>query len=127
MFEIVKYKPCYEDELMNLIKAEGEDWSIYWREPNASRYRKSFENSLTYLALSDGKVVGYSRSLVDALFIYVCDLLVNEKYRGNGLGNRLMSCLKDDYPELPIYVMSGNDEYYEKIKCHKEGSIYLLK
>lgn len=127
MFEIVKYEPKYEDELMELIKSEGDDWSIYWTEPNASKYRKSFEASITYLALADGVVCGYSRSMKDVLFIYVCDLLVNAKYRGNGLGEKLMRCLQEDYPDLPVYVMSGNDEYYSKLGSVKEGSIYLFK
>lgn len=126
MFEIVKYKPEYEDALMELIRQEGEDWKIYWDEPNASKYRKSFENCIVYLAMQDGIVCGYSRSIKDALFIYVCDLLVNKRYRGHDLGRKLMQCLKDEYPELPVYVMSGSDGYYEKLGCNREGSIYLF-
>lgn len=115
MFEIIRYTPEYENELMELIRAEGDDWEIYWGEKNSVRYRKAIEQSITYLALAD------------ALFIYVCDLLVNVKYRGNGLGERLMRCLQADYPDLPVYIMSGNDKYYAKTNCVKEGSIYLLK
>lgn len=126
MFEIVKYSLQYEDELMDLIKEEGEDWAVYWKEPNASLYRKSLEQSITYLALADGKVCGYSRSLQDTLFVYVCDLLVNEKFRGNGLGRKLMECVQKEYSECPVYIMSGNDGYYQSIKCKKEGSIYLF-
>ena len=126
MYQIVKYTAIYEDELMELIRQEGDDWEIYWKEPNASQYRKSFEKSITYIALADGKVCGYSRSLKDELFIYVCDLLVNSNHRGNGLGKKLMICLKCEFPNIPVYVMSGNDDYYQKIKCKKEGSIYLL-
>lgn len=62
----------------------------------------------------------------DALYIYVCDLLVNEKYRGHGLGMKLMACLKEEFPNHPVYVMSGNDAYYQKIGAKREGSIYLL-
>ena len=119
MFEIIKYNSKYEDELMNLIKAEGEDWEIYGKEPNASLQRKSFEQSITYIALSDGKVCGYSHSLKDTLFIYVYDLLVNEKYRGNELGKKLMYCVQEKYPNYPVYVMSGNDQYYKKIEAKK--------
>lgn len=126
MFEIKKYSSEYEAALMDLIRREGDDWKIYWEEPNASRYRKSFEQSITYTALSNGKVCGYSRSMKDALFIYVCDLLVNKEFRGKGLGKRLMDCIKQDYPDYPLYVMSGNDDYYQKIGAKKEGSIYLL-
>lgn len=127
MFEIVKYTEMYEDEVMDVIRREGEDWKVYWEEPNASKYRKCLRQSVTYVALADGKVCGYSRSLPDALFIYVCDLLVNKEFRGNGLGEKLMRCLQQDYPDLPVYIMSGNDEYYKTISCVKEGSIYALK
>lgn len=126
MFEIIKYSPEYASELMELIRSEGEDWRVYWDKPNASKYKASFENSIIYLALANGKVCGYSRSLLDALYIYVCDLLVNAEYRGNGLGEKLMTCLKRDFPEHDVYVMSGNDLYYQKLGCKKEGSIYLL-
>lgn len=127
MFEIRKYTPEYENELMNCIRREGQDWQVYWEEPNASKYRKSLEQSITYIALAGDEICGYSRSLKDALYIYVCDLLVNEKYRGHGLGKMLMRCLQDEYPNHPVYVMSGNDAYYEKIGAKKEGSIYLLQ
>lgn len=90
------------------------------------KYSKEYENELMALIEAEGKVCGYSRSLKDALFIYICDLLVNEKFRGYGLGNRLMQCLKTEYPSYPIYVVSGNDEYYQTIGAKKEGSVYLL-
>ncbi len=126
MFEIIRYLPEYSDALMELIRKEGEDWKVYWQEPNASKYRKSFESCIVYLAIHDGAVCGYSRSIKDALFIYVCDLLVNAEYRGNGLGLSLLKRLADDHPDLPVYIMSGSDGYYEKLGCKKEGSIYLL-
>ncbi len=112
---------------MEMIGREGEDWKIYWGEPNASKYRRSFSKSITYLALADGKICGYSRSLADALFLYVCDLLVDRAYRGNSIGERLLRRLRDDYPEFSVYIMSGNDRYYEKLACKREGSIYLLE
>lgn len=126
-FEIIKYSPEYERELMELIRREGDDWKVYWDEPNASRYRESFEASITYLALADGRVCGYSRSLKDALYIYVCDLLVDRAWRGHGLGERLMRCLSAEHPGLEVYVMSGSDGYYDKLGCKKEGSIYAFR
>lgn len=126
MFEIVGFSGYYEDELMRIIELEGTDWEIYWKEPNATLYRKALKESITYMALKDGEVCGYSRSIHDAFFIYVCDLLVTSSCRGNGLGKRLMECIKNDFPNIPVYVMSGNDEYYRKIGYKKEGSIYSI-
>lgn len=39
------------------------------------------------------------------------DALINwrEKFRGNGLGRKLMECVQKEYPECPAYIMSGND------------------
>jgi hypothetical protein len=127
MFEIIKYSKEYEDELMKVIELEGEDWAIYWQEPNASKYRKSLSDSITYIALKDGQVCGYSRTIQDSLFLYVCDLLVTSSCRGHHLGEKLMNPLKEAYPDLIIYIMSGNDEYYKKLDCKKEGSIYLYE
>lgn len=50
MYEIKAYSKEYENELMDLIMQEGDDWKIYWEEPNASRYRESFEQSITHIA-----------------------------------------------------------------------------
>ena len=127
MYEIVKYEPKYEAGLMELIRKEGEDWKVYWEEPNASAYRKSFEQCITYLAMKGDEICGYSRSMKDALYIYVCDLLVIEAHRGHGLGERLMQCVQDEYPELELYIMSGSDGYYNKLGCVREGSIYSWK
>ena len=38
-----------------------------------------------------------------------------------------MQCLQNEYPDHSVYVMSGNDEYYNKIGAIKEGSIFLLQ
>ena len=126
MCEIIPYEKKYEDDVMRLIEAEGEAWKIYWGMPNALRYRESLGKSITYLALCDQKVCGYSRSLNDALCIYVCDLLVNQEYRGREIGRKLMECVKDAFPETEVYIMSGNDAYYSTLGYQKEGSIYLL-
>ena len=95
MCEIIPYEKKYEDDVMRLIEAEGEDWKIYWGMPNA-------------------------------LCIYVCDLLVNQEYRGREIGRKLMECVKDAFPETKVYIMSGNDAYYSTLGYQKEGSIYLL-
>ncbi len=127
MIEIIRYEPKYEGALMSLIRAQGEDWRIYWEEPNASKYKESLSECVTFLALCDGRVCGYSRSIKDALCVYVCDLLVGSKFRGNGLGERLIRPLKEMFTDADIYIMSGNDEYYSKLGCKMEGSIYLYK
>ena len=126
MFEIKRYDKRFESAVMDIIRAEGEDWSCYWADENAGKYKKALESSITYVALQDGKVCGYSRSLPDTLYVYVFDLLVAPAYRGNQLGKKLLECLAEDYPGLPVYILSGNDEYYMMQGYRRQGSIFLL-
>ena len=127
MFEIRKYSTKDESGVMRIIEAEGKDWACYWAEPNRAKYKKALATSISYVALQEDEVCGYSRSLMDALYIYVCDLLVTPACRGNQLGKKLMECIAADYSDFPIYIMSGNDEYYSKLGYSKEGSVYLLR
>lgn len=124
MVEIYPYRPEHEEPLMQMICGEGDDWAIYWREPNSWHYRRLLTDSITYVAVEEGQICGYLRALDDILNLYVCDLLVTGGNRGQGLGNALISRLREDYPEAALYILSGNDEYYEHIGCTREGSVY---
>ena len=126
MFEIKRYDKRLESAVMDVIRTAGEDWSCYWADENAGKYKQALESSITYVALQDGKVCGYSRSLPDTLYVYVFDLLVAPAYRGNQLGKKLLERIAEDYPSLPVYILSGNDEYYLKQGYSRQGAIFLL-
>lgn len=112
------------DALLDIIKSEGEEWKDYCNP----KYQVTLEQSITYVAYIDEKLVGYSRSIDDfGLYIWVLDLLVDKKYRGNSIGKKLMECLFSDFPNQDVFVMSGVDEYYEKLGYKKEGSIFKVK
>lgn len=123
--EIRKYdhsKDC--DELIEIIKSEGEEWKDYL-DP---KYQVLLEQSLTYVAHYDKNLCGYSRSINDAgLFVWVIDLLVDKKYRGNSIGKKLLDCIYSDFPDQDVFVMSDVDEYYLKLGYKKEGSIFKVE
>jgi len=125
--KIRKYRKEDEDKVMEIIEQEGEQWRDYFAPENQAMYRKALEQSVTYIALENGMVCGFSRSLDDhACSIFVCDLLVTAKFRGKDVGKQLMECLCDDYPSKTIYAMSDVDEYYEKQGYKNIGSIFLI-
>lgn len=112
------------DELLKIIKSEGEEWKDYFNP----EYQAVLEQSITYVAYIDKKLVGYSRSIDDfGLYIWVIDLLVDKKYRGNSIGKELMECLLADFPNQDVFVMSDVDGYYEKLGYKKEGSIFKVE
>ena len=123
--KIRKYNPTLDYEnLMKLIQSEGEEWKDYLN-PN---YRKVLENSITYVALIEDELCGYSRSLSDSgLFVWVIDLLVNKNRRGLSIGKTLMECILTDFPDIDVFVMSDVDTYYDKLGYEKEGSIFKVK
>ena len=126
--EIRKYNPLRDfEKLMEVIDSEGEEWSCYSSGPAREKYKKSLAKSITYVAYSANVLCGYSRSIDDfGFYIYVCDLLVLEFYRGNAIGRQLMECLTIDFPDQEIYVMSDVDGYYQKLGYKREGSIFQV-
>ena len=123
--EIKKYDPSKEyDKLLEIIKSEGEEWEEYLD----SKYQEALKQSITYTAYFDNELCGYSRSINDCdFYIWVIDLLVDKKYRGNSIGKKLMECLLANFPNQNVFVMSDVDVYYKKLEYKKEGSIFKVK
>jgi len=124
---IRKYnKKSDEHRVMKIIRDE-EGWD--YSEPSlVEKYKKALENSITYVACDKEELCGYSRSMDDSgMYVYILDLLVKPKYRGNDIGRQLMEHIYVDYPNREIYVLSDVDDYYKKIGYKKEGSIFEVK
>ena len=123
--EIKKYDHSRDyDNLLKIIKSEGEEWKDYLN----SKYQEALKESITYVAYADNELCGYSRSIDDfGLYVWVADLLVDNRYRGHSIGKKLMECLLTDYPNQDVFVMSDVDEYYKKLGYRKEGSIFKIE
>ena len=123
--EIKKYAHSREyGALLDIIKSEGEEWKDYF----GPKYQVALQNSIVYVAYLDNKLCGYSRSADDSgLHIWVIDLLVDKKYRGNAIGGKLMERLLADFPNQDVYVMSDVDGYYKKLGYKKAGSIFKVR
>ncbi|MCL2312327.1 MAG: GNAT family N-acetyltransferase [Firmicutes bacterium] len=122
--EIRKYKKEKdESKLIEIIELEGEEWT-YTAPHTIDKYKMALENSITYVAYKNDELCGFSRSINDNdLYVYVCDLLVTPKFRGQNIGKQLMECLYDDFSDATVFVMSDVDEYYKKIGYRKKGSV----
>jgi GNAT superfamily N-acetyltransferase len=123
--DIRRYETKDETALMAMIRAEGDEWICYWGDDVAAAYRKALAESITYVAVEDGAIIGYSRSLPDhGFYVYVCDLLVAKPWRGRAIGRRLMEVVVRAHPGQTVYVMSDVDGYYRKLGYHREGSVF---
>ena len=74
----------------------------YWAaERNPEVIKKSIENSVVFgVYEKDGKtekLVGMARVITDfATTFYLADVIIDEKYRGNGIGKKLVSTIVSD-------------------------------
>ena len=93
MFYISSEKEINIDHLMNLIK------QTYWA-PNRSKedFLKAMEHSINFVAFDENdNLVGYARVVTDYVTIwYLCDVIVDENYRGQGIGKMLMTSITSD-------------------------------
>jgi GNAT superfamily N-acetyltransferase len=73
----------------------------YWSK-NRSRATilKSLAHSLNFGAYQGTHMIGFARVVTDyAVFAYLCDVVILEAYRGQGIGKALMGAVLE-HPEL---------------------------
>jgi GNAT superfamily N-acetyltransferase len=80
---------------------------------------KSIENSLCYGIYSGDTQVAFARLVTDyATYAYLCDVFVDEEYRGRGLSKWLMECImaNPDLQTLRRFTLATKDAHglYEK-------------
>lgn len=70
----------------------------YWaRGRSRELVEASIRGSSCFSALVDGRQVGFARVVTDgATFAWVCDVFVDEAWRGHGVGSRLMAAIVAD-------------------------------
>ncbi|MFQ3546124.1 GNAT family N-acetyltransferase [Halobacillus rhizosphaerae] len=78
----------------------------------------SWINSEPALIAADGdQVVGYLRGLTDGLVtLYVCEVLIKEEYRNQGICEQLINAAHECYPRTRVEMLATGDsqEYYTK-------------
>ncbi|MDR6553489.1 GNAT family N-acetyltransferase [Paenibacillus qinlingensis] len=76
----------------------------YWANKRPEeRTLRSIENSECYGVYEGRKQVGYARVITDhATMFYLCDVFIDEDYRGMGIGKKLVESLvtSDEYKDL---------------------------
>ncbi len=72
--------------------------TTYWAENRDSEViRKSIDNSIVFGVYKDDSLIGMARVITDfATTFYIADVIIDEKYRGNGLGKKLISTIMSD-------------------------------
>ncbi len=67
----------------------------YWASTRpVEEQSRAMDHSLNFGIRSDGRLVGYARVVTDyCTFAWICDVIVDEDWRGQGVGKALMDHL----------------------------------
>ncbi len=123
--QIDQYRPEHEPQLITLLQADP-DWQSFVVEPAIDEFRSALLSSATYVLQDDHAVCGYVRAMTDAFGIYVSELYVAPRFRNLGHGRQLLHRVKSENAGKPVYVLSDEDKYYEKLGLKRVGSVFQL-
>lgn len=88
-------------------------------------------NSVCYGIYHKGEQIGYARVVTDFATIYwICDLVIDEKYRGKGLGKKMVECIVDFYGDkCELGLLGTRDAHglYEKYGFMKNQEIFMYR
>lgn len=86
----------------------------YWaNERSDEKIKKSLEGSTCFGAYYDNRQIGFARVVTDGATVYwLCDVFVDEAYRGQGVGKKLIETITthEDYRNL-FGILSTRDAH----------------
>ena len=93
--------------------------TTYWaKDRPRERVEASIESSLCFGVFVDGVQTGFARVITDySTTYYLCDVVIDEAYRGQGLGKKLIVTIVNDKRLRGLYgiLLTNNASgFYEK-------------
>lgn len=79
---------------------------------------RSMNGSLNFGVFFEGRLVGFTRVITDrTTFAYLCDVIIDEKFRGQGTGQWMLKCIIEhpDIKETRQMLLTKDAQgFYEK-------------
>jgi len=92
---------------------------------------KSIDNSICYGVYCDDEQIGFGRIVTDyATSYYICDVILDEKYRGKGLGKKLVECMvefEDLYKCTGILATKDAHGLYQQYGFIKDDKTFMRR
>lgn len=107
------YKDSDFPAIQQLNEAEG--WTNLASKPDIVKVAWQ-QSTIAFVAEQQGEVVGCLRGLTDQFIsLYICELLIKENHRGQGIGNAMLAHVHALYPDtrMELLASSRSQSYYE--------------
>lgn len=104
----------------------------YWaKDRTLDTIEHSIQNSLCFGVFESEKLIGFGRAVTDyATMYWLCDIIIDEKYRGQGLGKLLVSKITNHEAILGlrgILATADAHELYTQFGFEREPEKYMSK
>lgn len=91
----------HEEGWSNLVE-KNEDTKTAWEHSTVA----------FVVEVVNGEVAGYIRGFTDtSITIYICELLVDKKYRGLGIGKELLQYVHELFPKTRIELLASSTSH----------------
>jgi len=127
-----EYKFSDNKSLISINKVCELLGNSYWANNRKKEITiKAIENSLCIGIYLKEEMIGFARIVTDyATMYWLCDVIIDEKYRKNGLGTKLIEIItkmKELDGMFGILATSDAHELYEKYGFKKVGEKFMRK
>lgn len=124
--------------MTKIVKVKAKETKIFeekeWHKIDIENYGRKIDEYIQkdfyFKAIENNKIVGTIKGKFEMGVIFVAELIVAEKYRGNKLGEKLIKkAIKfgKKYGAHKIYLYTGcgwrSNEFYKKIGFRKTGML----
>jgi GNAT superfamily N-acetyltransferase len=104
----------------------------YWaNQRSKEKIAASIKNSLCFGVYDKEKMIGFARVVTDyATMYWLCDVIIDEEYRGNGLGKKLIECITEMEELKGMFgILATRDAHglYEKYGFKREPEKYMRR
>lgn len=106
--------------------------STYWANNRTiEKLQKSIENSLCFGIYKDGIQIGFARCVTDFATVYwLCDVVIDNEYRGKSLGKALMkSIIEHDDLKSIMGILGTKDAHglYEQYGFNRDKDAFMRR
>ncbi|MFD1413124.1 GNAT family N-acetyltransferase [Oceanobacillus jeddahense] len=109
----------YEEKDFRKIQALNKEEGWNTLVENYLSTKEAWKNSDVALVIEieEQEIIGYTRGLTDTcITLFICELLIDNQYRGLGLGKKIIHYLHNMYPNTRIELLadSSSRSFYEE-------------
>lgn len=130
----IDYKITSDKNDINIEELLGLFKQTYWaKDRDKQVILKSVENSLCFSLFHKAKQIGFARVVTDYCdFAYLADVIIDEKYRGIGIGTYLLKYVIEEMELLEIrrvcLMTRDAQEFYKRFGfCNLENPIKYME